>query len=356
MKIEVLPLSEELPADVRSAWGAVLAEEPAFASPFFAPEFAEAVGQVRPDARLAVLEEEGRPVGFFPFQHRRYGIGEPAGAPLSDYHGVIVGRHVKWDVKELLSACDLVAWDFDHVLASQMELSCHRLRSASSPYMDLSHGYAAYVDGRRRDGTSQFGQVMSKLRRLERDHGDVRFELHTPSEQVLDSLMSWKSAQYVRTGQTDILEIPWINRCLRAIARASAPRFGGIVSALWVREELAAVHLGMRSAKAWHYWFPAYNQDLGRYSPGIILLLKMAEAASSIGIEAIDLGKGDLRYKQQFASDSVSVAEGTVELVSLVTTSRRLRRATTHMIRNSPLIRPARAIKRLLTQRRASGA
>ena len=57
------------------------------ASPFLCPEFAVAVGRVRPDARVALLADGPDIVGFFPFQRRRLGVGVPIGAGREQLSG-----------------------------------------------------------------------------------------------------------------------------------------------------------------------------------------------------------------------------------------------------------------------------
>ena len=89
--------------------------------------------------------------------------------------------------------------------------------------------------------------------------------------------------------------------------------FGGLLSTLSVGDRLIAVHLGMRSSQVWHSWFPAYDPALASYSPGLLLLLRMAESARGLGLNAIDLGPGTAPYKQVMMSHGVPLAEGSVD-------------------------------------------
>ena len=57
---------------------------------------------------------------------------------------------------------------------------------------------------------------------------------------------------------------------------------------------------------------PAYDTEFARYSPGLIQLVRMAEEAGALGVRSIDLGKGDMRYKDLLKSYDLTVAEGTV--------------------------------------------
>jgi CelD/BcsL family acetyltransferase involved in cellulose biosynthesis len=77
----------------------------------------------------------------------------------------------------------------------------------------------------------------------------------------------------------------------------------------------------------------------------------MAEAAPGLGLQVIDLGKGDSMYKQRLASGSTLLAEGCVEAPSLVGTLRKLRRGAEDWAENTPLEGisklPGRVIRRL---------
>jgi len=81
--------AHELDAGLVAAWRSIQEREPRFESPYFCPEFTRAVGAVRDDVRVVVIENDGRPAGFFPHQRAAWGRGSPVGGPVSDYHGVI---------------------------------------------------------------------------------------------------------------------------------------------------------------------------------------------------------------------------------------------------------------------------
>src|SRR6266478_2919374 len=97
-------------------------------------------------------------------------------------------------------------------------------------------------------------------------------------------------------------------------------------SLIYTGDKLLAGHLGMRSRTVWHYWFPAYDSQFAKYSPGLLLLLKMAEHAPQIGLRTIDLGTGLTLYKRRLMNASISVAEGSVERPSWLSFLRRARR------------------------------
>ena len=60
--------TQDLDVGLIAAWRSIQEREPRFESPYFCPEFTRAVGSVRDDVRVVVIENDGRPAGFFPHQ------------------------------------------------------------------------------------------------------------------------------------------------------------------------------------------------------------------------------------------------------------------------------------------------
>jgi CelD/BcsL family acetyltransferase involved in cellulose biosynthesis len=337
-----------LTPDQIARWSSIQRRDPTLASPFFCPEFTLTVSSVRDDVDVGVLHDGETIVGFFPFQRGRWGSGRPVGWRLSDYHGVVIESGPSWDPKELIRDCGLKTWEFDHLIASQHAFERFHRSRGESPVMELANGFEAYVAGLRESGR---GRAITRLgrhmRRLERDHGELRFEAHVAEPEALGTLLRWKRAQYMRTGAADILGREWAHRVVELVHAIKTPTFAGVLSALYAGDRIAALHMSLRSSTVWHYWFPAYDPDLARYSPGLILLLKMAETAPSLGIETIDLGKGEERYKRDFMSESVPLAEGRVELPSLAAATLRFRHMARPLARRTSL---GGAVRRIATR------
>ncbi len=192
--------------------------------------------------------------------------------------------------------------------------------------MDLAAGLESYLAGRRRAGVREISAIARKRRKLEREHGEVRLAHQLADRRVLATLERWKSDQYRRSGAADHLAEGWVREVLRRAHARQDPGFAGMLSALYVEDRLVAAHFGIRSTSVWHYWYPAYDPEFGQYSPGLILLMDMAESAPSLGLRAIDLGKGEARYKRALATGTVALAEGAVVHPSLATNAWRLRR------------------------------
>ena len=319
-------------------WRGMQQGNDALRSPYYCPEFSLIVGEQRPDAAVTVIEEAGRVVGFFPFQAGRLGLGHPIGGILSDHHGVITEAGVVVDIRRLLRASRLRRWTFLELDTTQPGLDRYARGSATSPLVDLSDGFDDYV-AHQGTQTDFFRRTFAKQRRLERAVGPVRFEARTTSHDVLDQLRTWKSAQYIASGFYDLLAEPWVIGLTDAVATAEAPGFRGMLSALYVGDELIAAHLGMASSSVWHYWLPSYSLDYSRYSPGTILLASMIRHAPTIGLHELDLGTGEDPYKDRVANDAVELVSGSAEPTVAHRTVGRIADRTIEALRRSQSVR-----------------
>ena len=172
----------------------------------------------------------------------------------------------------------------------------------------------------------------------------------------MEQVLRWKSDQYRRSNLTDVFGVAWTRELLERIARQEAAGFAGLCSVLRAGDRVVAAHLGMRSRDVLHYWFPAYDPEYAKFSTGIILLLRIAQAAAPLGIRAIDLGKGDAQYKERLMTGAVELHEGYVERPSLIAAARRLKRAAEARAARggiaAALRLPLRAMRRLERLRR----
>jgi CelD/BcsL family acetyltransferase involved in cellulose biosynthesis len=346
--------ADELDPSLVVAWRTIQAGDRAFESPYFCPEFTQAVSRVRDDVRVVVIENAGRPTGFFPHQRSHFGVGKPVGGPLSDYHGVIASCGSEWTLRELMRAARLSLWSFDHLAGADSRFDPYVTGHAVSPQADLSGGYEEYANGRR-GASDQLVKVARSARKLAREVGEPRFVLHDSEPDILDQLIAWKRDQYIRSGLTDVFAAPWTRALLHEILHVQGADFAGACSTLRVGARVVAVHVGMRSRDVLHYWFPAYDPEFSKYSVGTILLLEMAKDLARTGIRAIDFGKGEEPYKQRAMTGMVELREGAVEMPSFATATRRARRDLETWLRRSPLAGiarvPGRWLKRL--ERRA---
>ena len=337
-------------------WRRMQGSDPALVSPFLSPGFALATGRVRPTTRVAVLEEGQTVTGFLPFDQGRFRVGRPVGPGVSDCQAIIHSPGWEWDAKDLLRGCQLDVWEFDHLVADQMAAAGKHISPRNSPIIEMPAGYEAYLAERQRTSKKIFRSTFSKLRKLERDLGATRFEFDDQDPQALDVLMRWKSAQYRRTGHRDRFGVRWIADLVWDLFQTRSEGCAGTLSVLRCDERVVAVHFGLRSDSYLSCWFPAYDLTLAKYSPGLGLHLRMAEAAAAAGIQYLDLGKGDEEYKRSLKTGELIVAEGWVDLLSARALASRFQQAPRRfVVSHPPLARAVRgALKQLATMRRST--
>ena len=189
----------ELGASEIAAWCA-MQPPPGAPQPVPLPAFLQAVSRVRPDTRVAVLQDGPRLVGFFPFQQRRMRIALPLATGVSDGQAIVHVPGLEWDPVELMAACNLDVWEFDHLLSAQLPLvqsaarqrpqtECARVTRRDSPIIDVSRGFEAYAEQQRRSTRRSFRTTLYKERKLGREVGPVGITLtrRTPTRSASSS-------------------------------------------------------------------------------------------------------------------------------------------------------------------------
>lgn len=340
MRINVIP-AKDLSDAHAERWGTLQCADPGTDSPFFRHGFTRAVAAVRDGIEVAILEQDGQPVGYFPFQRRHDNVGRPVAGPLSDFHGLILRAGQTVDAYQLLKACGLSAWHFRELVISQPTFQPHYWFLDKSPCIDTSLGFEAYQQQRRQAGSQSVKKTLQKLRKLEREVGPVRFEMETKDRAVLRTLMDWKAAQLRKARHFDLFSLAWTRRLFENLLDLQSIECSGTISALYVADELQAAFYSLRSNRVLHVWIVAYSPKLAKYSPGYQLLVKMIESAPGRGIDRIDLGRGNERFKASFATGAIPVAEGSVDSRPAVRAMRWVFHRSRHWIVRSPLHKPA---------------
>jgi CelD/BcsL family acetyltransferase involved in cellulose biosynthesis len=85
-----------------------------------------------------------------------------------------------------------------------------------------------------------------------------------------------------------------------------------VASSLKIDGRLVATDLSLTSETVFAGWFGAHDPEYSRFSPGSIRTLRTVEAAFDIGVETIDLARGDEGYKDTLKTGDTSVATGYV--------------------------------------------
>jgi hypothetical protein len=175
-----------------------------------------------------------------------------------------------------------------------------------SPFVDWTRfarweDFVALVQGRI---GNLFPDSRRKRRKLERDVGPIRFLFHDERPEVLDTCVRWKSAQYIATGLRNMFADGRNVELFRRLAAAGLVR----VSSLHAGDRLVAVHLGALHERRCYWWVPAYDPELGRYSPGRLMLEDLLEHSYRSGHAEWDFLIGNEDYKWHYATGNRVVA------------------------------------------------
>ncbi|WP_164467346.1 GNAT family N-acetyltransferase [Caulobacter flavus] len=293
----------ELNAAERARWNTLRDAEPVLGGPYFDLRYVEAAAACAPGSRIAVLERDGRIVGFLPFQRRGSAI-QPLGAPMSDFHGLIAEPDVSLPAVLGLLGAERMRVSGLVSVEPLPELSVRYAMAA-----DLSGGFDAYQATR---SAAFLKDKRRRARALERDHGQMIFTFERPPPELLAWLVAQKRAQIRRTHQHDIFACGWTIELLNRLAECEADDFGLRLAVLRAGGTIVAAELGLTAGDRHHLWFPIYDPDFARYSPGALMTLETLRVAAGRGIARVDFGPSEEAYKEDFAVPMEPALEGTV--------------------------------------------
>lgn len=326
----------ELGSSEIQAWHSMQLETGSLVNPFLCPEYTMGVGEVQSAARVAVLTEGSRTLGFFPFERRKFGAGVAIGAGLSNCQGIIHAPDAEWDAPELLKACRLSTWTFNRLTQDQKPFEPYGTDQVRSALVDLSDGYESYDENLRLKSSKFLKSMNRKIRSLEKDFGKVRLVADTRAVADLRLLMSWKSDQCERNGWLDIFARPWVVDLVDHLFAVRNDSFGCVLSMLYAGETPISCALDFRSRHYQAGWHSAYNPEFGKYSPGSIRHLFTVEQLATAGIQFYELG--DESYQERFKNSDAYFTKGTVTAGAFAASVHRVQSVSSNYAR--------RAIKR----------
>ncbi|MEZ0071088.1 GNAT family N-acetyltransferase [Planotetraspora sp. GP83] len=337
MKIEVVRPRDLGPSEL-AAWRTMRRASPHLASPWLAPEFAVEVGAVREDARVAIISDGGETAGFLPFEPSGYRAARPLASWVTLAQGVVHSPGAEFDGHELLRGCGLDVFEFEYLVSGQPWFTGGSPKQAPSPkqalLLDLEAGHEAYITFFRESSPKSFKTLQYKERKLGREIGPVTYDYDVRDPEQFALLLKWKSDQYRRIGRADRTAEPWVAELVERLHDVRTGDFRAPLSMLYVGGRPIAGHFGLVSEGVMAGWFPAYDTELGGYSPGMLHHLHLVEAAAGHGIRHIDTGTaGD--YKQTICNGTLPLSEGVA--------SRPSAGAGLHWLRRAP-VRRARGL------------
>lgn len=298
-------------------WRAMIASDPALASPYFRPEFTQVAGEISPDAAVAVFRRDGRTLGFFPHQ-KRGGTVQPLGAPMNDYHGVIARPGDALCLEGVARSLNAPRLRVGAWVGAAQDGEARETLMVEMP----DGGYAPWYAERRQTWSKYYKDKERARRSLEAELGPIRVERGLRDPALLDQLINLKRDQYRRTGRHDIFDCGWTADLLHALMQTRGQDdFGASMAAIWAGGRLTAVEYSLHAGDRYHFWFPVYEPSLARCSPGILLSLETMRLASAEGYRVFDFGFGGEGYKKYFCNAQQSVREAVIMQPGLAATA-----------------------------------
>ena len=288
------------------------------ATPFQSWEWARAWWSHRRRGRLCILcarDDDGTLVGLLPLVAAPYGPTRRLtflGAPEADYQDLLALPAHADAVRDAFAgwlAAAARAWDVvdlpdvreDSALATLVppspSLAARRFVHRVCPYLPLDDDADAAA------GKRQRAQVARQRRKLERSFR-VDFDVAAGDElpHALDDLFWLHGRRWRRRGLGGAFARPSVRRFHRELAARFDARGWLRLHRLRVDGKTRAAFYCFADGARVYYYLSGFDLDLGRYSPGAVLMARAVDEAQSAGARVFDLLRGDENYKRQWGA------------------------------------------------------
>lgn len=303
-----------------SGWNALLDVSDAYDSAFFSYAFACAAEAAGFDAWATLAwNEDDDLVGVFAFQKKQgiagaLGSGERVGGTMADYCGPLLNDKGRDSLTPdaFFAASGLKLFEVSHAPARPDGVREDIVADDGGPITRLPDGFDAWWTDFSKKRKSRATDLSRRMRKIEREVGVLHLELNADrSSMLLEEIIEEKRRQYQDRDATDVFRSEGNRALLHHLAKSEDPRCQLVVTTLHAGDTWAASHIGLRCRSAMHYWFPVYNENLKRSSPGRLLILEMLRAMPEDRLDLLDYGLGEGRTKMEFASEVRPFVKGT---------------------------------------------
>jgi len=302
-------------------------------NPFLSPEFAQAVGRVRADARVLVVRDAAGDVRMLlPIQLAVSGLARPLGAPMCDVNGPIGAVEDQALLSQALARAGVAAYAFSGWTGAA-DVGGVKLRAREgSAVADMCGGFGAWREAQRELYPKHFKKMGRLARQGEKEFGPETVTFGPATAEDLATLISWKREQFSRTRRHDVLSPAWTRGLLETCAAQSGDGFSGVMAVLRFGSRIVAAEFGLRSGSTLHGWMAGYDRAFASCSPGLVLQERLLERAAASGVRQVVLGKGEDHYKRHYASFYAPVDDGVVTAAGLAGGPRAMAAGLLHVV------------------------
>jgi len=280
-------------------------------SPYFDVNTMISIGRAVPSGFMARFSVSDEVVGYFPFQQRGRYL-QPLGMPFADYCAPVMKKGFEPDWDGLMKIMGAEVMELENLVTG---LSAkHKPKVHHRHICDIKTNFNDWLEQKRALDKKFYKNLERCERNIIRDLGEIRLEIRPATIDQIEWVISRKRKQYKQSGFHDVFACGWPRDILRYLGQRTNPfeneHSQGLYAAmLYGGDQLLAVEISLIGNKVLHFWFPAYEPEFARYSPGFLLSLKTMEALSQKGIKRFDLGAGDEGYKSTMSDPGPQVYE-----------------------------------------------
>lgn len=302
----------ELSDSERALWAGFVQTDGAPAGAYTGWQFATVVGDVRQDARVAVIEDGEGVLAFLPYHRRPMGLARPIGAPFSDYHGPVVRPGAALDLPAALRALGLSAYMHTALPAPEGgDGACRPVFGEEQAYVaEVGSDGEAYLTACKEEHKTRFRGFQKRMRKAERERGPVEMLVGDRGQDIYDFTIGFKRRQYRLTGKHDVLGPKWAQEMFQRLREWDEPDFGLRLASMRIGGQLAAGELCLLGNGVLHSWIAAYDPEFSNVAPGIQLIGALLVGAPGIGASSVDFGTTEADYKQIFSTPRGRYLEG----------------------------------------------
>jgi len=296
MRIELIQPNEMGPVE-DVTWRRLQASERTVATPGLSPEWARIVGDVREDARIAVMQDgAGRVQGYLPVQAGKARAVEPLANSLNLGCGLVGDPNLEWGAAEWLRDLKARAFIFEGAPERQVEFSRAARGSVIRMSAELHGGGGAYLLRKREEDIDVLERRGARIERLENHAGAVRVKHFACEGPDFDQAMYWSAGAY-RNPQHD-----WEMAALRTAFEREDDAFQGALFTLNINDELAAGAFFLMGHRTAQLVFYGEKPELETYNPAGVLIADAIAAFASRGLDEVDLGAVEGPLTREFAT------------------------------------------------------
>ena len=155
----------------QKAWAELRLANPHTYSPYFHLDYTRLLSELRDDVYIACIYKGQTPIGFLPYQGRRF--ARPVGAPMTDYHGFI-SHPDNIEPLDVIKAAGIGAFHFSSSVNTSLQSFAQS--EDEGVLMNIKNGAEAWRKERDSSYRRHLKSNRRRIRKASEDIGAPRFE------------------------------------------------------------------------------------------------------------------------------------------------------------------------------------